>query len=123
MALAVLGVRLTAKYTADESPKLLTPNTTAKVESCADLQTKRGTLRGIRSLQRGDRFAIPNCKPATTFPGAGNYIAYLQIQNAYMQRRIVDLQFHFWVRRSGLHVCKSKMRAYIFELHVCNVTL
>jgi len=58
-----------------------------------------------------------------TFPGAGNEIAYLQIQNAYLQRRVVDLQFHSRLRKSGLHVCKSKMRVYIIELHVCNVTM
>ena len=123
MALAVLGVRLTAKYTADESPKLLTPNTTAKVESRADLQTGRGTLRGSTSFQRGDRLAIPNCKHATAFRGAGNEIAYLQFESAYLQRRVVELQFDSRLRRSGLHVRKSKMRVYIFELHVRNVTL
>lgn len=75
------------------------------------------------STQRGDRPAIPNSKHATAFRGAGNEIAYLQIESGYLQRRVVELQFDSRLRRSGLQVCKLKMRVYIFELHICNVML
>jgi len=43
-----------------DAPDAHTPNTTAKVESRADLQTHWGTLRGIMSIQRGDRSASLN---------------------------------------------------------------